>query len=449
MKKLYSFLAVAALTLLTALSARAEFTFTVVIDDTDAVQVCQQVPGETSMEYIPYEYGPNGAVITCDGDWMSVYFVGKEGFLYNIYEATPEQTLEEATLIKEAKTGVSSLDLGSMITGYNPDGYTYYVVSYTNEPDSKITVNFSGDLSKVDCFTIQDKTYDLVEGTQVFEYNSKLASFASLMLPLFGPKAIYSVKYDGVEVDPTTLMGDFYQYTFRDLKSAKEHTVDINTEYPDVKYNFVINTTAGCEDFITAVLVNGEEVADYSQIAAGAEVQVFGNDVAYVVNSFTVNASPVMFMQSWSTIVNRDFTLDFDLTAAASFSVNVNVNKANAVTATCAGETLALAEGDNAVKVYATSNLIEFAALEGYEIKSITLDGDPIDGTSGWIVDDMKSGSNIVITVDDESGIDTISADDAKADGTIFNLQGVAMGKDLNSLPAGLYITNGKKVVKF
>ena len=47
------------------------------------------------------------------------------------------------------------------------------------------------------------------------------------------------------------------------------------------------------------------------------------------------------------------------------------------------------------------------------------------------------------------SGIDTISADDVKADGTIFNLQGGAMGKDLNSLPAGLYITNGKKVVKF
>ena len=46
------------------------------------------------------------------------------------------------------------------------------------------------------------------------------------------------------------------------------------------------------------------------------------------------------------------------------------------------------------------------------------------------------------------SGIDTISADD-KADTTIFNLQGVAMGKDLNSLPAGLYITNGKNVVKF
>ncbi|MCF0220221.1 MAG: hypothetical protein HUK14_10615 [Muribaculaceae bacterium] len=447
MKKLYSILAVAALTLLTALSARADFSFKVVIDNTDAVQVCQQVWGETSLEYIPYPYGPDGAEITCDGDWMSIYFVGAEGVLYNIYEATPGQSQEDATLIKEAKTGVYALDLGS-IQGYNPDGYTYYVVSYTNEPDSKITVNFSGDLSKVDCFTIQDKTYDLVEGTQVFEYNSKLASFASLMLPLFGPKAIYSVKYDGVEVDPTTLMGDFYQYTFRDLKSAKEHTVDINTEYPDVKYNFVINTTAGCEDFISAVLVNGEKVAEYSQIAAGAEVQVFGNDVAYVVNSFTVNASPVMFMQSWSTIVNRDFTLDFDLTAAASFTVNVNVNKADAVTATCAGETLALAEGDNAVKVYATSNLIEFAALEGYEILSITLDGTPIDGTSGWIVDDMKSGSNIVVTVNDESGIDTLSADD-KADTTIFNLQGVAMGKDLNSLPAGLYITNGKKVVKF
>lgn len=450
MKRFYTFLTVAAVSLITALSASASFTFKVVIDDTDAVQVCKQVPGETSMEYIPYEYGPDGAVITCEGGWMSVYFVGVEGILYNVYEATPDQTQEEATLLKEAKTGVSYLDLGQTITGYNPDGYTYYVVSYTDEKDAKITVNFTGDLSKVDCFTIQDKTYDLVEGTQVFEYNSKLASFASLMLPLYGAKAIYSVKYDGNEVEPTTLMGDFYQYTFRNLKSAKEHTVDINTEYPDVDYSFTINVTEGCEDFIYSVLVNNEEVESYASIHAGNQVTVLGDDIVYKVNKFTVNGEEISFMQSWSTIINRDLTLDFDVKAWPIINVNVNIDDAEAVDVLQGWKVINLVTGDNDLILSTGLNQLQFFPRDDREIASITIDGYPIDGSAGWIVDDMEEGSEIIVKIVGASAIETITNDNKAASDAVFNLQGIAVGsaENLHNLPTGLYIVGGKKIFK-
>lgn len=45
------------------------------------------------------------------------------------------------------------------------------------------------------------------------------------------------------------------------------------------------------------------------------------------------------------------------------------------------------------------------------------------------------------------SAIDEIANDNNDTDGEIFNLQGIPVGKDLNSLPSGIYIRNGKKVM--
>lgn len=45
------------------------------------------------------------------------------------------------------------------------------------------------------------------------------------------------------------------------------------------------------------------------------------------------------------------------------------------------------------------------------------------------------------------SAIDEIANDSTESNSEIFNLQGIPVGKDLNSLPAGIYIRNGKKVM--
>ena len=50
----------------------------------------------------------------------------------------------------------------------------------------------------------------------------------------------------------------------------------------------------------------------------------------------------------------------------------------------------------------------------------------------------------------DLSGVEEIEDEtlNEAADNRIFNLQGVYVGNDLESLPSGIYIVNGKKVRK-
>lgn len=64
-------------------------------------------------------------------------------------------------------------------------------------------------------------------------------------------------------------------------------------------------------------------------------------------------------------------------------------------------------------------------------------------------VTSIKSKRFAVRVIGDETtGISDINSEAAaKADGAVYNLQGVKVGTSLNGLPAGLYIQNGRKVV--
>ena len=47
------------------------------------------------------------------------------------------------------------------------------------------------------------------------------------------------------------------------------------------------------------------------------------------------------------------------------------------------------------------------------------------------------------------SGVNDLEQEEeAVGDGTIYSLQGIALGKDLETLPAGIYIRDGKKIIK-
>ena len=48
----------------------------------------------------------------------------------------------------------------------------------------------------------------------------------------------------------------------------------------------------------------------------------------------------------------------------------------------------------------------------------------------------------------EETGISTIAPTNSNADGAIYNLNGIRMTQTLRNLPKGVYIVNGKKVIK-
>ncbi len=74
---------------------------------------------------------------------------------------------------------------------------------------------------------------------------------------------------------------------------------------------------------------------------------------------------------------------------------------------------------------------------------------DTIDPFRCYIPGVTASQSNGFRFVIDDSvtGINDIRQD-AASEGIIYNLQGIAVGNDLRSLPAGVYLRNGKKVIK-
>ena len=95
-----------------------------------------------------------------------------------------------------------------------------------------------------------------------------------------------------------------------------------------------------------------------------------------------------------------------------------------------------------------------FECFAGTEV-SVAADGETVKVNDEAVAPDAEGVCTFTVAADtkvsigDSSGIGDIALDNESADDAVYNLQGVKVGSrgDINSLPAGLYISNGKKVV--
>ncbi len=89
------------------------------------------------------------------------------------------------------------------------------------------------------------------------------------------------------------------------------------------------------------------------------------------------------------------------------------------------------------------------------EFSSVTLEGCSITEPEGAAYDPKyrdvmvngETATRVVITYDPSSGIDNITTKPTHKQG-IYNLDGVYLGNDFDALPKGIYIKDGKKVLK-
>ena len=91
---------------------------------------------------------------------------------------------------------------------------------------------------------------------------------------------------------------------------------------------------------------------------------------------------------------------------------------------------------------------------ESVQVEKVTTTMDPTPPAMETITANFTftSGSTVinctVVMTNEEAGISNISAD-TEADGPVYNLQGIMVAKSMtNDLPAGLYISKGKKFLK-
>ena len=86
-----------------------------------------------------------------------------------------------------------------------------------------------------------------------------------------------------------------------------------------------------------------------------------------------------------------------------------------------------------------------FGIKEDETLIKVTANGEVVAENTGSASFSVTGDTNFIIDV--TSGIASINADN-NGEKTVYNLQGIRVNGDYNTLPAGLYIVNGKKVLK-
>lgn len=86
-----------------------------------------------------------------------------------------------------------------------------------------------------------------------------------------------------------------------------------------------------------------------------------------------------------------------------------------------------------------------FCIKEDETLIKVTANGEVVAENTGSASFSVTGDTNFVIDV--TSGIASINADN-NGEKTVYNLQGIRVNGDYNTLPAGLYIVNGQKVLK-
>lgn len=107
-----------------------------------------------------------------------------------------------------------------------------------------------------------------------------------------------------------------------------------------------------------------------------------------------------------------------------------------------------LTEWSDGVKVL-TGTLFEVSS-ESSELE-VTVDGEPVQKDTDGNYSFVATDNHTVTICDKSSAIENINVDGAATDGPVYNLQGIKVlnsTSNFNNLPAGIYIINGKKVVR-
>ncbi|MDE6276606.1 MAG: hypothetical protein K2M06_00680 [Muribaculaceae bacterium] len=260
---------------------------------------------------------------------------------------------------------------------------------------------------------------------------------------------IVSVKHEGMDIEPN------YdgKYQIADLASGDK--VVITTEAIVRELHAVIYLDNADENLWTLKDASGAEIAlhsGYNHLMVCAEDNPFsltdGYGIPYVfVNDEEVNYSGSMFSKTYR----------FNLVDGSVAKIYVDTDDAPDFHALTFSQ-----EGFQAVDVLA-DEMTPITRHAGYEVLAGTkvqitphadmkvsakLDGEDLEADEdGKFAFTVSGPHNIELVAEPTSGIAGIEAAPAEA-GAIFNLQGMRLrGADLKTLPAGLYIVDGRKVL--
>lgn len=378
--------------------------------------------------------------------WTNVGINAKEGY-----------TL--VSVVNAAGTPLSITDKKSCSAFIGEENETLTITT-ASTASINFTVNVD-DATLVKAFDSQFNEIALTTG-------SNSLSLSSTLLPIgitsseYQP--FYKVTLDGVEVP--------YNYGYS-ITPVEGSVIDVQTKYPDVDFNVTFEyADAANSDFFCAVYVdeNPVDFKDGFSAKAGSKITLYYNtslwyntqedsDHPLLINlngkEFEWFGSGSSFILASNTVVEvaeasrkETITVEFTVNSISSVVVYSGTEYDHDVVALQPGQnTITLGESDARI-------VVETAGDEYKILYAMVNDSDvDVEYYNHLEITGLKQGDKIEVRTNgaDDAGIATVAADENLSG--VYNLMGVkildnATDSRINSLPAGIYIINGKKQIR-
>lgn len=381
MKKIYSFLIMAIVSIL-SFSANAA-TVTINVDDPERVDV--------QVAYVSQSLVPGDNVFTVS-DYTSISINAKTGnFLTSVARRGS---------YSESVYNMTSCNL-YVYYASDYDGVIWDVTSCNADEarDAEVVV-IVDDASVVSCQRNTSYTYaNLVNGENKVKFMSSQESPLTFEHNTYG-KSLYKVTLNGVDAEAQG--SRFVVYP------ANNDTIVVTANYPDVDVPVKFTYGEGAEGFITSLYVNGTTVTDFDSenftVKLGAKVTIYGNTQDYKFDSMTINGSPISyFYGSYEFIANEDsYEIIVNAHKYSTFNAYITVDNAEyvSVSAGNSSNVITLESGvKTAIEVSENNPYIYWEAAAGCFIESILVtEGENTNDYTGYSSVYATEGMEIVIT---------------------------------------------------
>lgn len=363
MKKIYSFMLLAVIGML-SFAANA-INITINVDDPSRVMV------QISYQEKQLVAGDNKFDVP---EYASVQISSRLGYILN------------SVMKGDVKESVYNLS-NCYISVYSTDENAVWTVKSSSLDDArtascKVTVD---DASKVRMSVSgTNSQINLVNGENVVKFIPEVESTIMFSSTDYY-KPLYSVEYNGKAV--TASSGNFVIEGVADGSK-----INVAANYPDVSVPVKFNLSEKSAGFITKVTVDNNEVTNYADanftVKAGSSVTIYGNTTDYMIDKFNVNGSSISFYGSYTFTVTSETTIDIDAHKYGMVKVVLDIDNPANVTVykgySYNGTKIDLVAGKNNVEVNENNSVISFSANSGCFITSVT-DGTNEYKNSGYV----------------------------------------------------------------
>ncbi len=217
-------------------------------------------------------------------------------------------------------------------------------------------------------------------------------------------KPIYKITVNGTDITEASA----YSYN---VAIADGTRINVEANYPDVMCPVhLILEGNGAEDFITGADVDGSPVFNFKSpdfaVKSGSELKLYANTNEWEIEECSVNGEIVSSLNAFVNIITEETTIRFKVHKYATFLMTITIDDPTRVDVfrgySYNGDKIDLKAGQNEVEIMRNTPIVSLVPVEGYYIESCQIDGYSYPREDIQIapvrIGQLADGSNLIIT---------------------------------------------------